>query len=594
MKFFTTTHSSLEEVFGADKTYTIPAYQRPYSWRAIGKTDQNNQVNRIWDDLWEFFSENDKEREYFLGSMVIIQKEARVFEVVDGQQRLTTLALLFAALRCFIDRHCNEPVLKPFRDESLSTLRKLLYNFSGVALVQTLKVKIQRAAGFDYNEVLTRAAQCETASKVTDARYLEIADRYFDNRDYFIARLEERFLTGRVFTVPDAERFNQFFAFLHVRVAIALITTESFETAFGIFETLNNRGLPLSNIDLLRSFLLEKLTEAGEPDAVTMWTSLEQGSLNEDFMGRWVESWRGQQQRSSAFNDLIRIYDGDAAFQALPGVPRARRFFETIRRDLHYYALIAEPMARVQGRSVRNKIRFLRVAGNERYSFNLMLALFRRLDYQGEESDVVTDFLRAFQRWLLHTLLAPGVRFSNSRIYQAIGLIRSGDVDAAKDVFALRGGDVERLVGYLSGELRDNAMAKLLLAEYVWHEEASTEDVVTQELRWDEASLEHILPQSPDPTSRWVTDFPEAFRKDYTYRLGNMTLLTVKMNAAARNYEFEKKKKHYKKTLLPITKELASLADITPKYIEERHERIVRGVLAGLGLTEGQSGLVLV
>lgn len=51
MKFFTTTHSSLEEVFGADKTYAIPAYQRPYSWRSISNSDQNNQVNRMWDDL---------------------------------------------------------------------------------------------------------------------------------------------------------------------------------------------------------------------------------------------------------------------------------------------------------------------------------------------------------------------------------------------------------------------------------------------------------------------------------------------------------------------------------------------------------------
>jgi hypothetical protein len=584
MKFFTTTHSSLEELFGADKTYAIPAYQRPYSWRSIGKTDQNNQVNRMWDDLWGFFADNDKEKEYFFGSMVVIQKEARVFEVVDGQQRLTTLALLFGAMRCFIDTHCKAEELKSFRDDSLSTLRKILYNSSGVALIQTLKVKIRRATGYDYNEVLERAVKCEPASAITDPQYAEIAERYFENRDYLRDRLEAAFLTDGIFTIADAERFNQFFSFLYVRVAIVLITTASFETAFMIFETLNNRGLPLSNVDLLRNFLLEKLSEAKEPDAAAMWTALEKDALTEEFMGRWVESWRAQQQRSSAFNDLINTYDDEKTFQSIPGKPRVRKFYETIQRDLRYYSLIADPLARVENRAIRNKIRFLRVAGNERYSSNLMLALFRYLDYDGKESAPALEFLIAYQRWLVHVLLAPSMRFSNGNIYKSIGLIRSGDIEGAKAIFSLGVDDAAKLSDYLGGEHRDNGTAKLLLAEYVWHEEAQVHDVVTQELRWPEASLEHIIPQNPDAKSRWVKDFPKAFRKDFTYRLGNMTLVTHKMNSSAKNYEFATKKGHYKKTFLQLTKELAALDVLTPQYIKQRHERIVAGLRAALGL----------
>ncbi len=63
-----------------------------------------------------------------------------------------------------------------------------------------------------------------------------------------------------------------------------------------------------------------------------------------------------------------------------------------------------------------------------------------------------------------------------------------------------------------------------------------------------------------------------------------MTLLTVKMNAAAKNFEFATKQQQYKRTLLPLTTELAGLATITPQIIEERHERIVHGVLRGLRL----------
>jgi Protein of unknown function DUF262 len=241
MKFFTATHSSLEEVFGAEKSYVIPAYQRPYSWLSIGKTDQNDQVNRMWDDLWEFFSENDKDKEYFLGSMVVIQKEARTFDVVDGQQRLTTLALLFAAMRCFLQQHCLGPQLADFRGQAVSTLERLLYNYSGVSLVRTLKVKILRESGYDYNIVLGRAVECTPTSGVTDERYAAIAERYFENRDYLRARLEEKFLTGGAFTIEDAQLFDRFFSFLNVRVAIVLISTTSFDTAFSTASDFSNR-----------------------------------------------------------------------------------------------------------------------------------------------------------------------------------------------------------------------------------------------------------------------------------------------------------------------------------------------------------------
>ena len=99
---FTPTHRSLDQIFEPGATYLVPAYQRPYSWESLGKSDQNNQVNRMWDDLWGFFEESPPDKEYFLGSMVIIARGLRTSEVIDGQQRLTTVSLLFAAMRCFL------------------------------------------------------------------------------------------------------------------------------------------------------------------------------------------------------------------------------------------------------------------------------------------------------------------------------------------------------------------------------------------------------------------------------------------------------------------------------------------------------------
>lgn len=582
---FSPSHSALDNIFAAETTYIIPAYQRPYSWQALGKSDKNNQVNQMWEDLWSFFEENPDDKEYFLGSMVVIENKRRQFDVIDGQQRLTTLSLLFAAMRCFLRELSDvDPETEIFRKEAISRLEQLLFNRVGIGLVQEMKVRIQRASGYDFDAVLAAAIQCDKGVKVEDPRYREVANRYFENRNYFADRLREQFLAGGRFTVEVATRFNAFFTFLYTRVSIVLITTVDFETAYFIFETLNNRGLPLTGRDLLRNFIIKELAEAKHPDPGEAWVVLERDfALTEDFIGRWVESTKAAQQRTSAFNEMVSIY-GDS-FRDSPGKAKAVAFYEKLRRDLEYYSLIVEPETRISSLVVRNKVNLIYRMGNERYSTNLLLALFRHYEYDGEENDEIADFLTSYERWMLHVLLAPGVRFSNSNVYRAIRELKDKSPAKAKDAFALSGEQLQMLLDVLDGDMLENDTAKLLIAAYVWHEEvAHRDDVATQRLDFDRATLEHIIPQTPDKKANWLRDFSPKFRKEYTYKLGNMTLLTGKMNSGARNFDFSKKKQIYKKTLLPITRELAGLPGITPHDIEERHKRIVAGIKDELGL----------
>lgn len=582
---FAPSHSALDGIFTSGATYVIPAYQRPYSWQALGKSDSNNQVNQMWDDLWAFFEENQAtDKEYFLGSMVIIEKKLRSFEVIDGQQRLTTIALLFAAMRCFLASMSATaaPELADFLKRADARLDELLFNREGVGLVQSAKLKIERATGYDFDKALNDAIACSPQTSVPDPKNREIAERYFKNRDYFIERLRQKFVTSGQFTAEDANRFNQFFSFLNARVSLVLISTTDFETAYFIFETLNNRGLPLSGRDLLRNFLIKELSEAGQDDPASVWVALEnEFSLTEDFMGRWVESTKAAQSRASAFTGMVEIYH--SSYHDLPGRPRIQQFCSVLRQDLERYSMIVECEQRIASISIRNKLRFLQGLGNDRYTKNLLLALFRHCDYRGDEDEDVLDVLCALQRWILHIILTPGVRFSNANIYAAIRALKEGKLDGAKAAIALTDEQKSRLVELIGGNI-DNVTAKFLLAAYVWHQEAMHEDVVTQRLDLDKATLEHIIPQEPGKDTNWRRDFSDEFRKQYTYRLGNMTLLTMKMNSAARNFDFTAKQVHYKKTLLPITRTLAELNAITPATIEARHKDVVAGVLAELRL----------
>jgi uncharacterized protein with ParB-like and HNH nuclease domain len=98
---FTPDYKVFNDLLTSETSYVIPSYQRPHSWDCFGRSDKNYQVNVMWDDLLDYFESKSKEP-YFMGSMVMIRTADRTYEVIDGQQRLTTMLLLFAAAKCVL------------------------------------------------------------------------------------------------------------------------------------------------------------------------------------------------------------------------------------------------------------------------------------------------------------------------------------------------------------------------------------------------------------------------------------------------------------------------------------------------------------
>jgi uncharacterized protein with ParB-like and HNH nuclease domain len=580
---FTPEHSPLDRIFASGSTYRIPAYQRPYSWQAVGKSDRDSQVIQMWEDIWRFFEDNRaNNREYFLGSMVIIEDrdKLRTFEVIDGQQRLTTLVLLFAAMRCFLRE--VEKALDSGSDESIrrwlsraiQTLESFTYNEASLGLAPILKLKIERTVGADFNQILEAVISCEGDGQLAklDKKNQEIAQRYFKNRDYFLSRLREKFFLVKPVSVEDIRKFEDFFKLLQARVAIVLIKSADFTTAYRIFEILNNRGLPLSNVDLLRNFVLEHLNEAKLPDPDKRWERLEtEFPLTEYFIGRWTESINAAQPQTSAFNDVQRIFR--ERYHDSPAEKKIEIFCRDLEQNLNWYGLIVDEDQSIEDVTIRNAVRFLKLLSNERYSYNILLALFRHRKYQGDADPEISSFLRVYRSYALHVYLRG--QFSSQKIYQAIRALNEGNLNHARQVFELSSSDKSALASLLNNPIENNDHARLLLAAYVWHAEEAGADVVKQRLIYEKATLEHVIPQQPAAGTNWLTDFDKAFRDDFTYRLGNMTLLTQARNSASRNFDFSKKKQIYTKTQLSLTTELAAQPKLTKEYLEERHRRIV-------------------
>ncbi len=582
---FTPEYKVLNDFFGNDISYTIPAYQRPYSWESIGKSDKNNQVNVMWQDLIDYFEEGNL-NPYFLGSMVLIgSSSSRSFQVIDGQQRLTTLVLLFVSIKCFLEtskgivEETNSADLIRTIGEMTSEIDRIIFNKKILgAITQEKKVKIERSIGFDYDTVLKDVMECKSPvlpSDLTEEQTI-VTNRYVHNKKYLEDAVSTRFLKNGIFTEASLVEINDFIEFLKNRVAIVRILASQFDVAYQIFEILNNRGLPLSNKDLLRNFLISEFhTIAQQPshqhiDPIKKWQELENNyDLDNDFISRFVESRNAKNQKYSAFNDLKEIYDKNYTDKLTK--KKIEIFYEDIQSYLAIYTKIIN--TDFDDLEIKNCVAFLLHAGNLTYTLNLLLALFNNFSDLG----AVKPFLKSYEKYMTYMLLGPVKRFTVTPIYTSVKSLNQKNLTDALQPFILDAVGLVQLKDALAKPIKDNEIAKLMIARYIWILDfQSSDDVIQQKLDYKNATLEHIIPQTPEKDTNWTNDFREAFRKEYTYRLGNMTLLTQKMNSANKNYDFSEKKKQYTKTKLSITQELiGDTIQLTEKFIEKRHEKII-------------------
>jgi len=211
--------------------YEIPPYQRPYSW-------ETGNVEQLLDDVWEAFQAQDDE--YFIGSLITIEKKkAEHYEVVDGQQRLTTLNLIFARLRDALD----EP--------AKSTLGAIVLPKNVLTGEEEAPRLILRSRDQAFFRLHVLAAK---PLGDTDRKKIE------KEQDAPKRRIIENLGTIDAFIADKTRQTLMLFAnFLLTRVYVVFVTTKSLQSAHRLFNVLNARGVPLSNADLIKNMLFGKL-----------------------------------------------------------------------------------------------------------------------------------------------------------------------------------------------------------------------------------------------------------------------------------------------------------------------------------------------
>lgn len=278
---------SIRELFGnADSLYKIPQYQRPYKW-------EDDQVDKLWDDLYEAFENG--EDNYFLGSVITAKprdnEKSAYVDVVDGQQRLTTLMILFCVVRDLFPNLNEEARENPFAVD-MDTIKAsiALYGKS-----ERLKLFTHRQHQSDFEEIILKG---NTSLLKKPYKYQIRTDeepkyKFINTAHIFAQKL----------STLDKELAENFINFLFNQVKIIRIDCKNREFAIKLFQVLNDRGMDLTAADLIKSYLLEKLYSKYKEDQETSKIKEEQ------FISDWRDMEQSIKNVDINLNDLFIIYE---------------------------------------------------------------------------------------------------------------------------------------------------------------------------------------------------------------------------------------------------------------------------------------------
>jgi len=243
----------IRKIFSDDFVFIIPLYQRPYAWT-------KEEAGELLEDLLTFLGDGnetiDELNPYFLGSIVLIKSEQPAAEIVDGQQRLTTLTILLAALRASLPiEHANDLTTFLYQKGSLIagtpnryrlTLREQDADF--------FKVYIQNEGGINKLKELNSADLMESQKLIKENAHL------------FLQRFQA---IGEQCCIRLAQ-------FIITQCFLVVVSTPDFDSAYRIFSVLNNRGLDLSLTDILKADIIGKIPQQQKQKYTKKWEDIEE------------------------------------------------------------------------------------------------------------------------------------------------------------------------------------------------------------------------------------------------------------------------------------------------------------------------------
>lgn len=554
--------------------FLIPDYQRPYAW-------EEPQCQTLWDDIFSFaFPDNncdnfDSNEEYFLGSIVTFENENHKKEVIDGQQRLTTLMLL---LRAFYEKFG-----KMQDDNSKSTRKRISQclwktNEFGEADLNVLKIDSEVATDNDKDEFLN-ILKTGVVSKEQKSNYAKNYRFFQDKIDGFLSE------------------FPSYFAYLPARILgnciLLPIEAESQDTALRIFSTLNDRGLPLSDADIFKAQFYKHYSSKNEKESfIDEWKELEDicnkifnpinGTPMDELFTRYMYFIRAKQGiKSSTTEALRKFYErGKYAIlkkdETLPNLKTLANFWVDI------YEQNNERFSEIN----LKKLFVLNYAPNGMWNYFLSVYFLQNKDENCQLNqtnlEVFLTKITAFT-WA-YSFTNPGVNALRTPVYaEMINVVNDREIHFSD--FKFEENTLKTAIQNFEFK-NGRPITKSMLAWWAFYKREQTLPELNMSFQ-----IEHIFSKKRQENDRTLENIKNL------ESIGNKSLLEDKINIRASDYRFIDKVKYYKGfvndkgqekhgTVITELLELTVEPDFSEKNIEDRKNNIINSFIEYLNENE--------
>ncbi len=558
--------------------YQIPDYQRPYQW-----TEEN--CEKLLDDLF-FNYEDDRESDYFCGSLVLVKSDpnskTETYDIVDGQQRLSTFILLTKVLADLY----NDCLLDP---KNLKNLERLQEGW---------KDRHSERKRLSFNTIGSNAEDDfqDALDFFDDSHHVNKNDKnnYLKNAVCLKDYLKEK----------EIESIGKFIKWLYFNVKFITIICPNIDKALRIFNVLNARGLPLNATDIFKGELLKELAkEEDQKKLVSRWNALSQKYSDNDLTMETLFSW---------YLDYLNPVTSKEKMEK-----RLVTWFKNLNKTPLEYLKSVEDFYNAYCKVLEMQDRHAHLLSYKDDDYLCVILCASILHhYSDQDMEALKELLVKFyyQDWVAGQTkstrsqtccnIINALKEKKSVRYIASIVVKKHlDDNNITQRFRdnLQDSKLYEKFYYTGKTPKKNSWVKpiLILVEYF-----TSDDPCPKRIQMDKnLHVEHILPQQPGSSSQWVKDFSEEERGLYTHSLANLTLLGGTKNAQASNKDFKEKKEIYMgnavklgkdkrgrertfkvMTCYKMTIDVAQCTEWTPKSLEKRKEELIKRIESVLTL----------
>lgn len=543
------TEYPISRAFSNDFVFTIPLYQRPYAWTT-------EQAGELLDDLIASLGDGNKPIDdvnpYFLGSIVLIKGDKADAQVVDGQQRLSTLTILLAALRTLVQPKYAQALTKLLYEEGdplLGTPNRYRLTLAKRD-ADLFKEYIQDEGGISKLKDLNSAVLSDSQKNIKENAllFLKSLEKFSDSQRVRLAQ----FITNRCFLV--------------------VVSTPDFDSAYRIFSVLNDRGLDLSPTDILKAEIIGQIPDEQKETYNSRWEDIEAALGREAFKDLFSHIRMISRKAKlgdtiiKEIRDYVKPSDNPQEFIDTTLSPLADAFYDIKTATYTSTNRAAE---------VNNLFGWLNKFDNSDWIPPAILYL----SDNENNPDQLVRFFSDLER------LGAGLMIRRANINERIGrygrlltAIEGGaNLYTPESPLQLTSEEQSDILKILNGDLY--LVDKIRL--YVLLRLDAALAGGNASYNFSTITVEHVLPQNPASSSVWVQWFTDQQeRGKYVHRLGNLLLLSRKKNSEAQNYDFVQKKQKYFTTKtgvspFALTTQVLTEQEWTPEVIERRQKKLI-------------------